>query len=252
MQAATARHPGAPTPSIRALALALAALVSAGALLVLALGLSMRTIEAVRHAPTLVDLIPLAEPDPPPPEPQPPAPRHAQRSLPQAPAPLPAAAPATPADTTPAPAATPAPSPSFGDGSGVAGTGAGTGGGDGAGRGGGAPPPAIATRPANWVVEPGTAELLPFNPPRADRERVNGNVVLSCRVLRTRRLADCRVVAERPRNYGFGRAGLRAAATFEVNPPMRGGVALENERVEIPIAFNNRRPRTRGAEAAGE
>jgi len=244
MHPAAARRFGAPTPSIRASGLALAAGVTAAALALLAFGLSMRAIRTIERVPLIVDLLP-AEERIPPPEPVRSPPKHEMQHSARAPAParLPAAAPTQRMETTFVPTAPPAPPAA--DGSGAAGTGTGAGG-DGDGPGGGGPggnPRRVTMRPAGWVVEPGTPELLPFNPPKAARERVNGTVVLSCHVLRTRRLKDCRVVTERPRGYGFGRAGLNAAGTFQVNPPMLGDVPLENERVEIPIAFNNRRPR---------
>lgn len=248
MSAAAARRSGAPSLSVRALALALAALICAGAIALLALGFSLRAIEAFRQSPMLVDLIPAPVP-PPPPEPlrpQPRAPLHDMRAAPE-PAPRAPGPPPTVADATIVPSAAPAPAPApvAADGSGVAGVGTGAGGGNGAGAGGsgsggrGLP----VFRPASWAVVPGTPELEPFNPPLARQRSVNGTVLLSCHVLRSRRLADCRVVRERPRGYGFGQAGLNASRTFLVDPPMRGEAVLENEWVEIPIAFNNRRPR---------
>jgi protein TonB len=243
MHPAAARRFGAPTPSIRASALALAAGMTAGALALLALGLSMHAIRVNQRAPLVVDLLP-AEERVPPPEPVRSPPRHETRHRVEAPAPARlAAAPAQRMETAFVVSAPPVPPAATGSAAGGTGTSAG---GNGNGPGGGGPggnPPPAAMRPAEWVVQPSNAQLMPYNPPRAAREYVNGVADLSCKVLRTQRLKDCRIVSERPRGYGFGRAALNAAPIFRINPPMRGDMALEDERIVFSVAFNNRRRR---------
>jgi TonB family protein len=239
MAAVADRRLGAPL-SVRALATLLALGLSVLPLWLLFRSLSVVTIEATRQAPVMIDLIPLPAPTPPPPEPVPPARRLAQRlSAAPAPASAPPAAPDPTIVTTPAP---PPAAPGPDDGAGTAGTGIGSGsGGKGGGSGDGGAPAGPVFTPASWAVVPGTPEIMPFDPPRAMRERVNGQVLLRCNVLRTRKLTNCRVVEERPRGYGFGRAALGASRVFLMNPPTRDGVPEEKAWVEIPVAFNHRR-----------
>ncbi|MES2443635.1 MAG: TonB family protein [Pseudomonadota bacterium] len=249
MNAVAARRSGVPSPSIRLAALVLAALASGIPLLMLLLGLSIRTIEAIRSAPVLVELIPLPTPvpEPPPPPPQTSAPRvrpHPAAAA-AAPAPLAAPPPATPVDSTPNPVAPPAPPPAPASGSGTsagAGAGNGTGGSGTGGNGdGGTGTGGGALLPPSWVTVPGYRELAPHNPAMARNERVNGSVLLACHGTATRRLTGCRVVQEAPRGYGFGKAGIAAARSFRINPPMRDGRVDEAAWVGIPISFNNHR-----------
>jgi periplasmic protein TonB len=242
MAAAAARRTGAPLP-IRALAILLATVLSALPLLVLLYGLSVTTIEAIRSAPTVVELLPLPEPQPPPlpvPAETRPEKRTPALAAPASASPPPASAPD--ATIVAAPAPPPAP-PRVAQGAG--GSGAGSGNGDGiggSGSDGGARPGPVLT-PADWAVVPGDAEIMPFDPPRAFREQVNGDVLLKCNVLRSGRPTNCRVASERPRGYGFGKAAIAATRNFQLIPPTRDGEPDERAWVEIPVAFNHRRPR---------
>jgi protein TonB len=233
MGVAAARRSGAPSLPVRALSSLLAAVLTLVPLTLLLMALSTRVAEALRSQSQLVDFIPL--PVPPPPEVPPPQParassRPAPASLP-APAPIPL--PQVPVNPVPAPAAA-SPLDGFAAGSGT-GPANGTGGGDiGAGA------PRAARTPAGWVVMPTNQELARFDPPKARREHVSGAAVLSCRVLRIRRVTDCRVIEEKPRNYGFGKAALGASAIFQMNPPTQNGDVDEQARIEIPVAFNER------------
>ncbi|MDF2381909.1 TonB family protein [Nostoc ellipsosporum NOK] len=97
--------------------------------------------------------------------------------------------------------------------------------------------------PASWAEVPSQRLLGKHNPPRARYEGVSGGALLACRVLPSRRLADCAVLRETPEGYGFGKAALEAAADFRVNPPMLDGQAVAGGRVAVPVAFRNREPR---------
>lgn len=237
---AVARKSGAPSGPIRAFSLVLAALATGVPLFLLLLGLSIKTVEAIRESRMSVDLIEI--PPPPPPEvPQPAPARPATRSA--APAPADARI-ATPVDQTPTQLpAPPAPATAEMSGTGTGTTpGAGLGGngpgGNGSGPIGGTAP---VRKGASWIFKPDTPDLLPFNPQRARMDSVNGQVLLTCRVLRSTRVTDCRVTSERPRFYGFGQAALQAASLFRLNPPTIDGEPDEKRRVEIPVSFNNRR-----------
>lgn len=254
MSAVAARRSGVSTPKVRVSAGTLAAAFTSGGILLLVFGLTLRNAPAELPRSTLVDFIPVPPQPEPPPQPEVRI-ETARASTPApapAPQPLPAGAPPLPMDATVTPVAAPAAPPAASEGSGAANAGSGTGGGNGtedggAGRGGtgagAGTPGSPAFVGASWVTMPGTPELTPFNPPKARIEQVNGRVLLKCNVLASRQLANCRVVREAPRGYWFGRAALAASRTFRVNPPTRGGVVLDKEWVEIPVSFNNRRPR---------
>jgi protein TonB len=237
MSGVSARRSGKPTNPVRALALVLAALASAIPLLMLLYGLSVRTIEAMRQMPILVQLIPEPQPapEPPPPPPSHSAPRLRPERTAAAPAPAPAAAPlpASPVYRAPDPVAAPAPvsapvsgsgtSAGSGTASGDGGTGSGASGAGGTRSGGG------VLQSPSWVVVPGYRELAPHNPG------------IACHVTAAKRTMGCRVVSEAPPGYGFGGAALAAARSFRINPPMRDGRIDEAAWVGIPVSFNNRR-----------
>ena len=234
-----ARSSGAPSVSVRASSLVLAALATGIPLFLLLLGLSIKTVEAIRESRMAVDLIPLSPPSPPP---EPPRPAPAEIST-HAAAPAPVVPhPATSIDQSRTPLPAPA-APATADVSGT-GTTPGTGlagngpGGNGTGMTGGTMP--VRTEPS-WIHKPANSELLPFSPQRAGAEGINGQVLLTCRVLRSGLVTDCRVASERPRNYGFGKAALKASSIFRLNPPTLNGEPDEARRVEIPVSFGNRR-----------
>ena len=244
MNAVAVRRSGAPSAPVRLSSLVLAALATGIPLFLLILGLSIKTYQAIRESRTEVELIPL----PPPPAPEPAHPSRARIAA-HATAPSPAAARSAPVidqsiPIVPLPLTQP-PSADI-SGTGTA-PGAGTGGtgpgGNGNGPVGGTlvrPSPPVRTG-ASWVFKPGTPELAPYNPPRARNEFVTGQAILNCRVLRGGKVADCRVIHEAPRLYGFGRAALAASSLFVLKPPTINGEPDEIRRVEIPVTFNNHR-----------
>jgi protein TonB len=237
----------APSLSVRTLGLALAAAMTAAMVAVLALGFSQQVIHAIRQAPTLVNFIPLSQPEPPPPPPEiAPVQQVKQVELRVTPAPAPrpetSSAPPQPVDATIVPLAPPAPPPSAspGSGSGAPGTGSGGGGTGEGGTGGGGTGTGDAGRvtatPPDWIVKP---DLLPYYPAVAKQRGVDGEVLLECRILRTQRLVGCRVLRARPRGYGFDQAALAAIRDHRATPPMFNGRMLEDLPVKIPIRFNN-------------
>ena len=229
---------------MRASLLVLAALATGVPLFLLILGLSIQTFQAMRDRQLSVELIPL--PPPPPPEQSHPSPaRPAEHAAaPAAAAPRPATVIDQSAPIMPLPIPQPPSADISGNGTGTtpgSGTGGSGTGGNGTGPiGGTAPSPPVRTG-ASWVFKPGTIEMRPFNPPLARSENVNGRVLLSCRVLRTGHVTDCKVMGEGPRGYGFGKAALEVSRLFVLRPPTLNGEADEARRVEIPVSFNNRR-----------
>lgn len=131
------------------------------------------------------------------------------------------------------------------DGAGGAGaSGSGRGVGAGAGNGGGS---ADIVTLASWVRRPTETDLAPFVPLGAKSGKVSGNVVLTCLVRRSRRVHDCRLVAESPTGFGFGAASLAASRIFLVHPPRRNGRVLRDARVAIPIEWAYAAPLSAGA-----
>ena len=89
----------------------------------------------------------------------------------------------------------------------------------------------------NWSRRPTLAELVAAYPAQAVTDRVEGDVVLHCRVATSGKLADCSVRRETPEGAGFGAAALKLSELFEAreqtpdNGPKRGG------EINIPIRF---------------
>lgn len=125
--------------------------------------------------------------------------------------------------------AAPIASPSPGMGQGGEGTGAGGGRGDGFGPGSGGAGPMILRGATQ-------GEILSIVPPGARAARRAGRASVNCVIRIDQRLDDCRVVSESPEGFGFGQAGVRAAAFFRYRPPMTAaGRPVEGQRVTIFI-----------------
>src|SRR4051794_28742886 len=86
------------------------------------------------------------------------------------------------------------------------------------------PPPLSDLR---WTREPSPEEVRAVFPRQASD--VSARVRLTCTLTVQGRLANCRVVDERPRDRGFGAAALALAPGYAYKPP-----AAESE-VTIPV-----------------
>lgn len=124
-----------------------------------------------------------------------------------------------------APTATPQP----GQGLGGQGTGQGTGIGAGTGPGTG------STR-ERFLRGPTLAERLRYYPAGASARR-GASASLRCRIGADTRLADCRVINERPAGQGFGQAALALAVFFRFDPPIENGRPVEDREVTVGIDF---------------
>ncbi|MGZ9101235.1 MAG: energy transducer TonB [Brevundimonas sp.] len=125
--------------------------------------------------------------------------------------------------------AAPTASPSPGMGQGGEGTGSGGGRGDGVGPGSGGSGPMILRGATQ-------GEILSIVPPAARAARRAGRASVNCVIRLDQRLDDCRVVSESPEGFGFGQAGVRAAAFFRYRPPMTAaGRPVEGQRVTVFI-----------------
>ena len=89
----------------------------------------------------------------------------------------------------------------------------------------------------DWVQRPTAEDIKAFYPPRAVAEKVEGRVVLDCRVTGAGRLEGCAVAMEDPAAYGFGEAALKMAERFQMTTESRSGVPTAGADVRIPILF---------------
>ncbi|WP_209282576.1 energy transducer TonB [Brevundimonas alba] len=132
-------------------------------------------------------------------------------------------------------ASTASPTPGMGLGGEGTGSGTGIGSGDGPGRG-------SRTGPRN-IREPALQALRRYHPPEALRRRVNGTVVVNCRIREDTTVDQCRVVSENPAGQGFGEAGLRAAvAEYRFRPATVDGRPDFDLRAVITIRFGRNAP----------
>lgn len=96
-------------------------------------------------------------------------------------------------------------------------------------------PPAVITR-ANWVRQPTAEQLDRAFPDRAIQRGVSGSASLNCLVEASGRVTDCRVAAETPGGYGFGRAAQSVSRYFQISPQTVNGSA-QGSRVAMTIRF---------------
>lgn len=114
-------------------------------------------------------------------------------------------------------------------GNGVAGDGSG-----GAGRGKGEGSKLIAS----WAPSMDFSQNHRYYPPEARRAGIEGAVLLDCFVLRRDRVRDCKLVAEKPSGYGFGKAALQTERGLRVRIHNQAGRRLYNQRVSVISYFS--------------
>lgn len=207
-----------------------------------------------RDTPTIVELLPLAEPPQPvqptkvraAPKPAPSTPRSSPVRV-DTPPPAPVLAqPAMPRiDYTPAPSALPAPPPTVAGGAvvgdsgtgaqGINGGGPGNGGPGTGGDGGGGRDTAIK---AEWARETTWEEIYAFHPAGARQAKISGFAELRCLATLKRRLKACQVANESPKGWQFGRAALSLAPQLRVLPRKENGVEVDNSKVYFKIRFD--------------
>lgn len=92
------------------------------------------------------------------------------------------------------------------------------------------------TRP-EWASRPNGDQLYGALSHSARNDDIAGWTVLKCFVDEKGRLRDCRVIAEGPANYDFGKSGLKLMTFFRLKPATKDGVAIPGGTILIPIAF---------------
>lgn len=95
----------------------------------------------------------------------------------------------------------------------------------------------VVTNP-DWRRKPSGDDIARYYPRLAQFLGVAGRVTIACRVAIDGRLADCSVVAENPRHWGFGKAALLMATQFRMKPKTVDGRPVADGQVRIPIVFS--------------
>jgi protein TonB len=115
-------------------------------------------------------------------------------------------------------------------------SGSGVGSGDNSGAGTDAGPRRLAA--AEWIERMTSAQMRPYLPRRAAARGIDGRAWLACQVTRSHRAKNCRLLAETPRDEGFGYAALRMSRLFRIRPPAVDGEPQYDAWVRIPVVFD--------------
>lgn len=91
---------------------------------------------------------------------------------------------------------------------------------------------------ADWLKRPTSDELNAVWPVKASERGVGGKTTVTCIVTTAGALANCSVLSESPRGFGFGEAALLLTPSFVMKPATSNGVP-EASKVAIPINFSN-------------
>ena len=89
----------------------------------------------------------------------------------------------------------------------------------------------------DWLERPSPEEFAEHYPGIASSLGIEGLATISCDVNTTGKLVGCEVVAEAPRDLGFGTAALAISSEFKMKPQMENGVPVEGGEVRVPIRF---------------
>lgn len=105
--------------------------------------------------------------------------------------------------------------------------------GSGDGEGPGEGPGGEKLYPADWYVEPTTAEMAFY----IKEQRQAGWGMIACRTIPNYRVEDCQELGESPRGSGLARALRQAAWQFKIRPPRIGGKPQMGVWVRILFDF---------------
>lgn len=88
-----------------------------------------------------------------------------------------------------------------------------------------------------WARKPNGEALARFYPDRATRLEREGSATIQCIVDAGGLLTACEIIAESPRDFGFGEAALKMSRLFKLKPLTRDGQPVAGASVRIPLVF---------------
>ncbi|HEY8572426.1 energy transducer TonB [Phenylobacterium sp.] len=100
-----------------------------------------------------------------------------------------------------------------------------------------APPRDPIIRNPQWVRRPDAGDFARFYPERAMRLGREGEAEITCSVLASGQLRECRVTGEAPDNMGFGQAALKLARYLQIAPKTIDGKPVDGGILVVPIQF---------------
>ena len=101
---------------------------------------------------------------------------------------------------------------------------------------------------ASWAPDMDFALLNRYYPKDARNARIEGLAWLSCYVPRFGLVRECKLLAESPDGYGFGKAALRSRRSFRIEVHNQAGRRIYNEWVTIRAFFILPEPKAGEAE----
>ncbi len=98
-----------------------------------------------------------------------------------------------------------------------------------------APVAPAAPQVARWVTGP---DVSPSYPPNARPAGVAGRVVLQCVAMSEGLLANCAVVSETPKDFGFGEAVVHSVQSLRVSRTALDGTPTLGRNIEVSFVIN--------------
>lgn len=96
----------------------------------------------------------------------------------------------------------------------------------------------VITRP-DWRQKPTGDDMAKYYPQKAFEDGVSGMAVITCNVTKEGALTACKVVREKPKDYGFGEAALALSASFLMEPKTIDGQPVDGGTAFIPLIFSS-------------
>jgi TonB family protein len=88
-----------------------------------------------------------------------------------------------------------------------------------------------------WLRKPSGAAVSRAFPRKAMNRGVSGRAIISCVVIDTGHVDNCRIVQETPTGFGFGKASLELSQFFVMQTDLADGSSTVGATVVIPLSF---------------
>lgn len=92
-----------------------------------------------------------------------------------------------------------------------------------------------------WEQMPSYEMVKAVTPKVAREKRIEGRVVMDCRVDAQGRMGGCLVISEEPNALGLGAAALKLAPYYKLSPTLPDGRSVGGGVVRLPINFGSPR-----------